>query len=81
MIEKQASSRVKSRKSSKMSQFDQKIFMLRLNINDSFDLKYEFSIDEAEESSKKENVIEKKIVERKNVEKKNNENKNIENEF
>jgi hypothetical protein len=86
MIENQTSSQVENRKSSKMSRFDQKIFMLRFNFSDSFDLKYESNIDEAEEINNEENFIEKKNVEKKNneneiIEKDKSEKKNIENEF
>jgi hypothetical protein len=86
MIENQASNQVENRKSSKMSRFDQKIFMLRFNFSDSSDLKYESNIDEIEEINNEETFIEKKNVEKKNnenenIEKNKSEKKNIENEF
>jgi hypothetical protein len=86
MIENQALNQIENRKLSKMSRFDQKIFMLRFNLSDSFDLKYEFNIDEIKKISNEENFIKKKNVEKENnenenIEKNKNEKKNIENEF
>ncbi len=63
-----------------MSRFDQKIFILKFNFNDSSDLKYEFNIDEAENFIEKKNV-EKENNENENIEKNKSEKKNIEDEF